>query len=54
MKISTSKTKSMGLCGKYTQRVKIVIDDKIIEQVSNFIYLGNLISNDEKDNNTKL
>jgi hypothetical protein len=38
----------MGLCGKYTQRVKIVIYDKIIEQVSNCIYLGNLISNDEK------
>jgi hypothetical protein len=41
MKISTSKTKSVGLCGKYIQRVKIVIDDKIIEQVSSFIYLGN-------------
>jgi hypothetical protein len=54
MKTSTSKTKSMGLCGKYTQRVKIVIDDKIIEQLSNFIYLGNLISNDGKDINTKL
>jgi hypothetical protein len=54
MKISTSKTKSMGQCGKYTQRVKIVIDDKIIEHVSNFIYLGNLVSNDGKDINTKL
>jgi beta-xylosidase len=37
MKISTSKTKSMVLCGKYTQRVKIVIDDIIIEQVANSI-----------------
>jgi hypothetical protein len=53
MKISISK-KSMGLCGKDTQRVKIVIDDKIIEQISSFIYLGNLISNKEKDINTKL
>jgi hypothetical protein len=44
----------MGPCGKYTQRVKIIIEDKIIEQVSNFIYLGNLISNDGKDINTKL
>jgi outer membrane protein assembly factor BamE (lipoprotein component of BamABCDE complex) len=32
-----------------THRVKIAIDDKIIEQVTNFIYLGN-----GKDINTKL
>jgi hypothetical protein len=54
MKISTSKTKAIGLCGKNIQRVKIEIEGKIIEQVSNFNYLGSLISNEEKDVNAKL
>jgi hypothetical protein len=45
MKISSSKTKTMGLCGKNIQRVKIEIEGKIIEQVSNLNYLGHLISN---------
>jgi hypothetical protein len=48
MKISTTKTKIIGLCGKNIQRVKIEIEGKIIEQVSGFNYLGNLISNEEK------
>jgi hypothetical protein len=39
MKISTSKTKAIGVCGKNIQRVKIEIEGKIIEQVSNFNYL---------------
>jgi hypothetical protein len=43
MKISSSKTNSIGVCGKNTQRVKIEIEGKIIEQVYNFNYLGNLI-----------
>jgi hypothetical protein len=44
----------LGVCGKNIQRVKIEIEGKIIEQVSNFNYLGSLISNEEKDINTKL
>jgi hypothetical protein len=48
MKISTSKTKAIGVCGKNIQRVKIEIEGKIIEQVSNFNYLGSLISNEGK------
>jgi hypothetical protein len=36
------------------QRVKIEIEVKIIEQVSNLNYLGGLISNEEKDINAKL
>jgi transcription antitermination factor NusA-like protein len=43
MKISTSKTKAIGVCGKNIQRVKKEIEGKIIEQVSNFNYLGSLI-----------
>jgi hypothetical protein len=39
MKISATKTKSMAMCGKNIQRAKIVIDDIIIEQVMDFIYL---------------
>jgi hypothetical protein len=54
MKISTTKTKSIGLCGKNIQRVKIETEGKIIEQVSSFNYLGNLIPNEEKDINIKL
>jgi hypothetical protein len=44
MKISTSKKKAIGVCGKNIQWVKIEIEGKIIEQVSNFNYLGSLIS----------
>jgi hypothetical protein len=54
LKISTTKTKPIGLCGKNIQRVKVEIEDKIIEQVSSFNYMGNLISNEEKDINLKL
>jgi hypothetical protein len=54
MKISTTKTKTIGLFGKNIQMVKIKIEGKIIEQVSIFNYLGNLISNEEKDINIKL
>jgi hypothetical protein len=45
LKISTFKTKAIAVCGKNIQRVKIEIEGKIIEQVSNFNYLGSLISN---------
>jgi hypothetical protein len=54
MKISTSKTKAIGVCGKNIQWVKIEIEGKIMEQVSNYNYLGSLISNEEKDINAKL
>jgi hypothetical protein len=37
-KISTSKTKSAGICGKDIKRVKIVIDGKIVEEVVKFKY----------------
>jgi hypothetical protein len=36
MKISTTKTKTIGLCGKNIRRVKIEIEGKIIEQISCF------------------
>jgi len=37
MTISSTKTKSMAMCGKHIQRVNIVINDNIIEQVTDFI-----------------
>jgi len=40
MIISSTETKSMAMCGNHTQRVKIVIKDYIIEEVTDFIYLG--------------
>jgi hypothetical protein len=49
------KTKSMAFKGKNIQRAKIVIDNKIIEQVTSFNYLGNQISNlTETDMDQKL
>ena len=40
MTISSTKTKSMAMCGNHIQRVKIVINDNIIDQVTDFKYLG--------------
>jgi hypothetical protein len=40
MRISTMKTKAMAFQGKNHVRCKIVIHNKIIEQVSSFKYLG--------------
>ena len=42
--ISVQKTKSMAFRGRDPVRTKIVIDNKIIEQVNLFNYLGNMIS----------
>jgi hypothetical protein len=54
MKISLSKTKAMGFCGENIERVKLEIEEKIIEQASNFNYLGYLISNYANDISKKL
>jgi hypothetical protein len=42
--ISVQKTKSMAFKGRDPVRNKIVTDNKIIEQVKSFKYLGNMIS----------
>jgi len=44
----------MAMCGNNIQRVKIVIDDKIIEQVTEFKYLGYFISEYKRDLEDKL
>ena len=44
MTISSTKTKSMAMWGNHTQRVKIVINDNITEQVTDFKYLGHCTS----------
>jgi retron-type reverse transcriptase len=41
--ISVQKTKSTAFKGQDPVRTKIVIDNKIIEQVNSFNYLGNMI-----------
>jgi hypothetical protein len=52
--ISVQKTKSMAYKGRDCIRSKIVIGNKIIEQVNSFNYLGNLLSHDnEKDIDNK-
>jgi len=48
MTISSTKTKSMAMWGNHIQRVKIVINDNIIEQVTDFKYLGYCISEFKK------
>jgi len=54
MTISSTKTKSMAMWGNHIQRVKIVINDNIIEQVTDFKYLGYRISEYERDLDDKL
>jgi len=54
MTISSTKTKSMAMCGNHIQRVKIVINDTIIEQVTDFKYLGYRISEYKSDLEDKL
>ena len=54
MTISSTKTKSMAMCGNNIQRVKIVIDDKITEQVTEFKYLGYFITEYKRDLEDKL
>jgi len=53
--ISVQKTKSMVLKGQDPVRTKTVIDNKIIERVNSFNYLGNMISYEkELDTDNKL
>jgi predicted SPOUT superfamily RNA methylase MTH1 len=54
MNISNIKTKSMAMCGNHIQRVKIAINDNPIEQVSEFKYLGYLISDCKSDLEDKI
>ena len=54
MTISSTKTKSMAMQGNHIQRVKIVINDNITEQVSDFKYLGYCISEYKSDLEDKL
>jgi hypothetical protein len=49
MTIPSTKTKSMAMWRKHIQRVKIVINDNIIEQVTYFKYLGYRISEFKSD-----
>ena len=44
----------MEICGNYIQNVKIVINDNIIEQVTDFKYLGYHISEYKSDLEDKL
>ena len=52
--ISSTKTKSMAIWRNHIQRVKIVINDNIIEQVTDFKYLGYRISEYGSDLEDKL
>jgi len=44
MIMSSTKTKSLAMWGNYIERVKIVINDNIIEQVADFKYLAYHVS----------
>jgi len=45
MTISSTKTKAMTMWGNHIQRVKIVINDSIIAQVTDFKYLDTVYQN---------
>ena len=49
MTISSIKTKPMAMCGDHIQRVKIMINDNIIEEVTDFKYLVYCISEYKSD-----
>jgi hypothetical protein len=49
MTISSTKTKSTAMWKKHIQRVKIVINDNIMEQVADFKYLRCCISEYKSD-----
>jgi hypothetical protein len=48
MKIPKTKTDAMEICENNIQRVKTELDRKIIEQVSEFKYIGNTVPFDSK------
>ena len=52
--ISSIKTKSIAMRGNHIQRVKIVINDNIIEQITNFKYFVYRISEYGSDLEDKL
>ena len=54
MTISSKKTKSIVMWGNHIQRVKIEINDNIIENVTDFQYLWNCISEYGSDLEDKL
>ena len=54
MTISSTTTKSIAICGNYIQRVKIVINNNIIEQVTDFKYLVYRIAEYKSDLEDKL
>jgi len=54
MTISRTKTKAMAMCGNYIQRVKFVINNNIIEQVTDFKYLEYRIAEYKSDLEDKL
>jgi hypothetical protein len=51
---SHNRTEVMGMCGRNIQRIKMEIGGKVIEQVSDFIDIGNLISKLKEDIYIKL
>jgi len=54
MTISSTKTKAVAMWGNHIQRVKIVINDSITEQVTDFKHLGYCISEYKSDVEDKL
>ena len=54
MVISSTKTKSVAMRGNHIQRVKIVVNENIIEQVIYFKYLGYCMSEYKGDLEDKL
>ena len=54
MTIFSTKTKALKMWGNHIQRVKIVINDNIVEQITEFKYVGYCISEYKSDLEDKL
>jgi len=54
MTIPSTKTKSMVMWGNHKQRVKILINNNIIEEVTDFKYFGYCVSEYKSDLENKL
>jgi len=54
MTIFSTKSKSLAMCGNHIQRVQIVVNDSIIEEVTGFKYLGYHIAEYKRDLEDKL
>jgi hypothetical protein len=50
----TSKIETLAMCGENLKRIKIELEGRVIEQVTEFTYLGNVICECKPDTEIKM